>query len=178
MMDPPTADQLVFMALVAVPAGVCFGVYAYFTERARRRRYRAALQRVRERTPCSDEEFVRKLGLDPMTRDAEVAVGIRKAFADCLGISPQAITPTTSFRRDLDMLSLCDSLDILGIVFRIEEQLHLAIPNRVLSIIPSPFVEDTFGEMIHGFLDSMASGDIRSWSERKLAKQRTLDRVR
>ena len=77
--------RLIVIAVVTVACAI-FISFIYLMEIARRRRYFAALQRVRERTPCSDEEFIRSLGFDRMSREAAVALTLRQVLADILGI--------------------------------------------------------------------------------------------
>lgn len=141
--------------LVISAIAVAYAVVVYVMERARRRRYFAALQRVRNRTPCSDDEFVRGLGLDRMSEDAETALTIRRVLAESLQVPPEAITQTSCFGRDSDMIPLCDSLDTIEIVLQLEERLGMAIPDEVLTCTQNPFVVGTVGGMIHAILTSI-----------------------
>ncbi len=50
---------------VLVPVLAAHGLFYYFMAKARLRRSRAALQRLRARSACNDEEFARQLGFVP-----------------------------------------------------------------------------------------------------------------
>jgi acyl carrier protein len=143
------------LLLVIGVAASAFAISVYFMEKVRRRRYSVALRRVRDRMPCSDEEFVHGLGFDRMSREAEVALIIRQVFADSLGIPPEAIRQTTCFGRESDMLPLCDSLDTVEIVLQLEDRLNTVIPDQVLSEIPVPFLNGNMEETIRAILSSM-----------------------
>ena len=146
----PQLSTTGLLVVIGVAASA-FAISIYFMEKVWRRRYSAALQRVRDRTPCSDEEFVRSLAFDRMSREAEVALIIRQVFADSLGIPCEAITRMTCFGRDSDMLPLCDSLDTFEIVLQLEDQLNMAIPDQVASNIQSPFLNGNMrrGDLLH-----------------------------
>ena len=56
---------------------------------------------------------------------------IRKAISDILGIDENDITLETEFVKDLG----ADSLDVIEIVFRLEEEFGITIPDDAVSDI-------------------------------------------
>jgi acyl carrier protein len=142
------AETAVVIAVMAVGLAVTF----FFMERARLRGLRAARLRLQQRTPCSDDEFVRKLGFAPDSREAVMALGVRHAVAESLPVAPEVLTPAASPLRDPDLRPFCDSLDVVEFMMRIEERLHVAIPDRVAEKLPSPFAADDLEGMIRGLL--------------------------
>jgi hypothetical protein len=152
------SSQLSAGELTVVIATLVLGlaVWIFFAERARRRGLRVAGQRLRERTPCPDEEFVAKLGFAPGSREAAAALGVRLAVAETLGVAPETMTPTTSPSRDPDLRPFCDSLDVVLLFERIQERLNVSIPDRVLGRIQDPVSADDLGGTIRRLLALIA----------------------
>ncbi len=71
-----------------------------------------------------------------------------------MGIPPEAITPKSDL-NDRDLQPFCDSLDTWDIIFRIEQRLGVHIPNRLLSQVPGPPAEPSFGRMVKEFVRLM-----------------------
>jgi hypothetical protein len=129
-----------------------FAVYVYVSETRRRRRYRAALQRVKERSPCLDHDFVRELGLVPGTKESEIAVGFRRAYAEWLNIPEGALRANSSLTEDSDLTPLGDSLDVVELQMLMEERANVAIPYSWLSAVPAPSYNGNLGKTIHWIL--------------------------
>jgi len=154
MGSTPGLEQLPLTTkiIVGVLCTLGFAVYVYISLKITGRRYRAALQRVKERAPWPDDDFVRELALVPGTKEASIAVGIRQAFADWLHIPAGALRAENSLSRDSDMRALGDSLDVVELELLLEERADIAIPLPLLSAIPSPFYKKTFGETVQAVL--------------------------
>lgn len=60
-----------------------------------------------------------------MANREEIAQKARELIAESLGVSPDEITPESSFIDDLG----ADSLDIVELVMEIEKQFELEIPD-------------------------------------------------
>jgi hypothetical protein len=80
-----------------------------------------------------DDEFVATLALPD--EEARMACSLRRAFAQTVGVPPQMIHPSDELE---DVSSLVfDGLDFLVPVFRLERELGVKLPTRVL--LKDPF---------------------------------------
>lgn len=58
----------------------------------------------------------------------QVLATLREAAVDILGVGPEAVVETASFKDDLD----ADSLDLVELVMALEERLDISVPEEDL----------------------------------------------
>ncbi|MEY2566730.1 MAG: acyl carrier protein [Actinomycetota bacterium] len=81
-----------------------------------------------------------------MSRD-EILATLKDVAVEVLGVEPDAVVETASFKDDLE----ADSLDLVEVVMALEEKLDIAIPEEDLADI------GTVGQAVDVVLDRVAS---------------------
>ena len=79
----------------------------------------------------SDAEFVRDCGMDGNEAGARVAVAVRRAVARVGLVDPAFVFAPDRYPHDLGALPLWDSMDWVDLIMRLEDELGVAIPDRV-----------------------------------------------
>ncbi|MDQ1375131.1 MAG: acyl carrier protein [Actinomycetota bacterium] len=81
-----------------------------------------------------------------MSRD-EILATLKDVAVEVLGVEPDAVVESASFKDDLE----ADSLDLVEVVMALEEKLDIAIPEEDLADIA------TVGQAVDVVLDRVAS---------------------
>jgi acyl carrier protein len=81
-----------------------------------------------------------------VSRD-EILATLKDVAVEVLGVEPDAVVESASFKDDLE----ADSLDLVEVVMALEEKLDIAIPEEELADIA------TVGQAVDVVLDRVAS---------------------
>jgi acyl carrier protein len=81
-----------------------------------------------------------------MSRD-EILATLKDVAVEVLGVEPDAVVETASFKDDLE----ADSLDLVEVVMALEEKLDIAIPEEDLADI------GTVGQAVDVVLDRVGA---------------------
>jgi acyl carrier protein len=81
-----------------------------------------------------------------MTRD-EITTAVKDVFETTLKVEPERLEAGTALRDELQL----DSLDMIEVVYEIEERFDVQIPEEKLNEI------DTFGQIIDGLVEAIAA---------------------
>ena len=119
---------------IAWGAIIVFVIVLAFLDIPRVRGVRRAYLETHEN--LTDEEFIR-LG-EFSSEDLRFALGIRNAFAGFMRVPPSAVHPSDSLGQ-LNKFAF-DGMDFLDLVFRIERELNIRIPDK--SKIWNPLFEE------------------------------------
>ena len=84
--------------------------------------------------------------IETVTKE-DVLTTLRDVAAEVLGVEPDAVVESASFKDDLD----ADSLDLVELVMALEEKLDIAVPEEDLEGI------GTVGDALTMLLDKLAA---------------------
>lgn len=106
------------------------------------------------RTPQPDDEFLAACSLPPGDKSVRMALAVRKVFGEEGSVDPRFILASDRFPEDLSILPFWDSIDLLDLVFKLEQELHIKITMNTL-----PYPRFTVREFVHGLLRSVRGSD-------------------